>query len=292
MPRGKKKDVTEEASSTSTEDVKTETVDVEPSATPPTEGTVEEPSTNEEPIAQGDVDDSGVPYKNRYFEWKRKAEDLSDKLPSLVEDTIQKTMSQYQQPKQEYTVAQLEAFAQQNPEHRGWVEEEKEKIRTKNLTKILDEKLSADRQRIEADAKRQQALKYTMDNYPEMFVKDNTGRTVDWNQQSPLLREVNNIMQDPRIKDAPDGLMIATDLAWARLERVNRVKSSQKQQKLQSEVKQLQKRTLVESGSSQADAATTPKQEAIERLKQTGSMTDAEQAIREMVRAKFGVEPE
>ena len=88
---------------------------------------------------QGEVDERGVDYKNVAAEERRKRENLESQfqnfqsqLPQLIEQSVQQANAKVQE-KPQYTIAQLESFAQESPEHRPWVEEQKAKIIEQNV---------------------------------------------------------------------------------------------------------------------------------------------------------------
>lgn len=266
-------------------------VQVDPSATdqgviedtPPQADIQEDVLESTPPAPQGNeaVDENGVPYKNRMFEWKRKAEDLAERLPSLVEEKINQAFAQQgnQAQKKEYTIAELERFAIENPEHRPWVEEEKAKVIRTQLAKEMDEKIQVDRKRQESDVRRQQSLKYVMDNYPEMFVKNSNGQITSWDNSHPLTQQIGVFMNDKRFADDPEGLMAAADIAYARMARGQQPIVNQQQKKLKQEVKDLQRKTMIEGGGKAAQPTSDPVRSSIDRLKSTGSMKDAEEAM-------------
>jgi len=132
--------------------------------------TTEIPAT---PVVNEAVDEFGVPYKNRAMEWKRKSEELAEKLPSLVEEKINEAFAKNSQQAQqrESTVAELEQYAMDNPEARPWVEEQKQNITLKRLTGEIEKKFQATEKVKEANVKKQQSLQYVMQTYPDAFVK-------------------------------------------------------------------------------------------------------------------------
>lgn len=242
-----------------------------PPATPPSAG---QPTVDL-------YDEDGVPWKNRAMEWKRKVEDLAEKIPVLVQQGFQ----QKQQDK-EYTIGDLEAYALDHPEHRPWVEEQKEKIRTKNILSQLDEKLQSEKKQQHAEMRRQQSLQYVMQNYPDAFQRNESGQCVGWNSTSPITKQIGQIMQDPRFANDPEGLIAAADIAYARIARQTVMASANKEQKLKDEVKSLQKATMVEGGGRQGTQSLPTHLAAIERVKQTGSIKDAVAAIAAINKAR------
>jgi len=253
------------------------------------ESPIQETPTQTPPQVADALDEFGVPYKNRAFEWKRKAEDLTEKLPSLLEETVQKAFQQYGQPAQqkEYTISELERYAIDNPEYRPWVEEQKATLIKKQLVGEMDAKIKATETQRQADVRKQQSLHYVMQTYPDIFAKNQQGQIVGWNQQHPLTQQIGNIMQDPRFANDPEGLMAASDIAYARYSRSQQPVIQQKEQQLKAEVKQLQKKTLVEGGSKQGVQVVPEHRALIEKAKQTGSVKDVAKALEAMTKARL-----
>lgn len=233
------------------------------------------------------VDEFGVPYKNRTFEWKRKYEETVDKLPTLIEEAVKSSVQQYgQAPQRKYTVAELEAFAQQSPEHRPWVEEQKATLLREQLTNEFEQKIKAVETKKEAEFRKQQSFNYVASTYPEVFVRNQNGQILGINNQSPMAQQINVLMNDPRFANDPEGLMAAADIAYARVSRSQMGANQMKEQKLKAEVKHLQKQTLVESGARQNVQAVPEYRKAIEKAKQSGSIKDVQAALAAMAKAK------
>jgi len=233
------------------------------------------------------VDEFGVPYKNRTFEWKRKYEETVDKLPSLIEEAVKSSVQQYgQAPQRKYTVAELEQFAQQSPEHRPWVEEQKASLLREQLTNEFERKIKSVEEKKNAEFRKQQSFSYVATNYPEVFVRNQNGQVMGINNQSPMAQQINVLMNDPRFANDPEGLVAAADIAYARVSRSQMGANQMKEQKLKAEVKHLQKQTLVEGGARQNVQAVPEYRKAIEKAKQSGSMQDVKAAFAAIAKAK------
>lgn len=222
-------------------------------------------------------DDRGVPWRNVAMEHKRKLEELSERLPELIEQGFQKYGTKAQE--REYTISELESYALENPQHRPWVEEQKAKLLLKNVQKELDTKLQADKKQKEAETKKQQALQYVMANYSEAFVRNPQGQIVSWDNNHPLTAQIGQLMRDPRFANDPEGLVAAADIAYARLARQNQGAHIQKEKALKDEIKSIQKGTLIEGGGKASSQVLPKTRAAIDKLKQTGSVKDAVEAI-------------
>ena len=233
------------------------------------------------------VDEFGVPYKNRTFEWKRKYEETVDKLPSLIEEAVKSSVQQYgQAPQRKYTVAELEQFAQQSPEHRPWVEEQKASLLREQLTNEFERKIKSVEEKKNAEFRKQQSFSYVATNYPEVFVRNQNGQVMGINNQNPMAQQINVLMNDPRFANDPEGLVAAADIAYARVSRSQMGANQMKEQKLKAEVKHLQKQTLVEGGARQNVQAVPEYRKAIEKAKQSGSMQDVKAAFAAIAKAK------
>ncbi len=233
------------------------------------------------------VDEFGVPYKNRTFEWKRKYEETVDKLPSLIEEAVKSSVQQYgQAPQRKYTIAELEQFAQQSPEHRPWVEEQKASLLREQLTNEFERKIKSVEEKKNAEFRKQQSFSYVATNYPEVFVRNQNGQVIGINNQNPMAQQINVLMNDPRFANDPEGLVAAADIAYARVSRSQMGANQMKEQKLRAEVKHLQKQTMVEGGARQNVQAVPEYRKAIEKAKQTGSIKDVQAALSAMAKAR------
>jgi hypothetical protein len=266
---------------------------VNESAQPTEEQTTTQPVTEtaqSQPAGQQSyeaVDEFGVPYKNRTFEWKRKYEETLDRLPNMIEEAVKGSIQQYGQPAQkEYTISELEQFAQASPEHRPWVEEQKAQLLRKQITGEFEQKIKAVEKQKEDDIRRTQSFNYVASTYPDVFVKNQQGQLVGINNQSPLAQQIDSLMKDPRFANDPEGLMAAADIAYARLSRSQQVAAQQKEQQLKAEVKHLQKQTLVEGSGAKNIQPVTDYRKALDKAKQSGNLKDIAKALSEMAKAK------
>lgn len=229
------------------------------------------------------VDEYGVPYKNRAMEWQRKTSELTERLPQLIEEAVAKGRETTQERR--YSIAELEAFAIQNPEQRPWVEEQKSKVLQEQIGRITEEKVKVAEAKNEAKIIRGQAYQYVTQNYPEMFIRDTFGN-MTFNNQHHLTQQVGLIMQDPRLANAPDGLMAAADIAFARYSRALNANTQRKVKTLNNNLRKVQKQTLVEGSGIKATPQTrSEKQKALEKLSKSGSMEDAKLAIGEIIKS-------
>jgi len=264
--------------------------DVKVTADTSTQETTQAEQTTPEPSPQvADVDETGVPWKNRAMEWKRKSDEVIEGLPLMIEEAVKRAVPQGQQQR-EYTVSELEAFASQNPEYRPWVEEQKQQIMLKKLTAEMDTKIkSADKARND-EITRQQSVQYVMQTFPEAFVKDNSGKIVNWDNNHPITQQIGILMRDPRFATDPQGLVAASEIAYARYVRGQQPRVNQEQQRLKAEVGDLQRKTMVEGGGKTPIQTRPSHRVAVDKAKQSGNLNDVASAIGEILKIRRGQE--
>lgn len=276
------KDVVAESSPATAEVNEVEAQSPEAVAEQPQSQEISAPETLQEQISEEELDEKGVSYKNRFMEMKRKYETTIDRIPEIIDQKLsqfQPKQQEQQVQEKEYTIEELESFAQQNPNYRTWVEGEKAKLISKQTAREIEKNLTAREQKMQAEVARQQAEAKLTADFPELFVKDSLGR-LQWDSNNPVVREISMISQDPSLKGRPDGLYLAAELAYSRALRRGEIGQKKKEQVLKSEVKKLQKKTLVEGGVSKPTVvAKDPVKEALNRAKQTGSKSDLNSAI-------------
>ena len=281
-----------------TESAPVENVVETPAETTPQEQPAQETQTTEQQapaVAQPQVieavDGFGVPYKNRAFEWKRKSEELAEKLPTMIEEKLTQVLKQQGGTgQQKYTIEELEAFASQpdqNPLNANWARGEIRRLEREAQAEVVRGEIGKWQAQQEANVRRQQSFNYVATVYPDAFLKDAQGRvTGQFDNNNPMVQQMGVIMQDPRFANAPDGLVAAADIAYARLSRMQLPKIQQQQQQLKAENKNLQKKTLVEGGGGQPVQGVPAHRTAIDKLKQTGSMKDAQAALEAILKAR------
>jgi hypothetical protein len=233
-----------------------------------------------------DVDEFGVPWKNRAMEYRRKLEDTVDKLPQLIDEKL-KTISQPQTP--QYTYEQLEAYKLQNSTDASivaWATGEQRKMQQAENRRLFEEVVGSREQVNKTELAKQQALQYVQATYPEAFRKDQSGRLSGWDENSPMTQTIRSLMQTPELMNHPNGLAAAADIAFGRLARTQTPILQQKVQQAKADVKQAQKASLTEGSGRKITTTTPPQVTAIESLRKTGSLRDAEQAIGAILRQK------
>ena len=301
MPEEIEKDVNTEEPSASekevTEQVIEEVVKEEVVADPQPE--VEAPPETPSPVPdsnQGLYDENGVPWKNRAMEYKRKTEDLAERLPTMLEEAIAKSSTG--QPKQ--SREELERFASyhaENPEYANWAKTELRKLDKEEQAGVVRNEL--ERWKTEQDNRQRQQTSnnYAVQSYPDAFAKnvngqfllDNSGDPVP-NTTNQLGAILNNIISDPRMKSQPDKLAIASDIAYAHYMKQTQGKTMQTTQKLKEEVGSLKKKTLVEGGGKASQAVTPAHVKALDRLSKSGTVGDAQDALSALLKSKTNKE--
>lgn len=278
---GENKDVIAETSTA--EDVN----DVSQVVKAPTDAELESvSSTPEETLAdqakEEEVDEKGVPYKNRYEEMRRKHDQVVESIPQMIEQTLNNNLNKYQtqnkQEPQEYSIEQIEQFVGENPQYRAWGEQEKSKLIAKQAVDELEKRMSAKEQKREFESKRNQAEAQLKTEFPDIFTKDSYGRDV-LDPSNALVREIAGIMRDPDLQKRADGLYVATEIAYARQMRRTAGSNVKKETKLKQAVKNLEKKTFTEGGQKSQAVVRDDVKDAISDLKKTGSKQDVARAV-------------
>ncbi len=208
-----------------------------------TQETTEQTQEESKPQQVSPVDEKGVPWMNRYYESERKSKELIENLDTKLGELLSKQNTQAQ-PK-EYSISELEQFAMNNPEHRPWVEEQKAAVIQKNVSKIAQQEIQAEKQKTTAEIKKRDSFNYVVNSYPECFVKDNLGN-LQWNNQNPIVQQIGYIMNDPRFANDPEGLIGAADMAYGRIARMQSSQNQSKVKTLTNNLKKVQRGTLSE----------------------------------------------
>jgi hypothetical protein len=239
---------------------------------------------NQEVQAVEPVDETGVPWKNRAFEWQRKTQELTERLPNIIQEELQKFKQTSEPVQKKYTVAELEAFAQQSPEYRPWVEEQKAQLLQEKMVATLETRLKANEEQTKAASLRQQSEAQVVRQFPNMFSKDANGN-IGWNHNDPMTQRMAAYLQEPELKANPRGLEVAAKLAYADLAMAGVSVKVQTEQKLKTQVKALEKKVMTEGAGRPVVPQVAPMKKSMERLAQTGNLTDAKDAVQEYFKA-------
>jgi len=224
---------------------------------------------------QSDVDEFGVPYKNRYMEMKRKYEDVSSKQDQILQkmDNLQ---GQQQQPK--HSKEELMAYISKDdtePAHRAWALTEMNKLEEQNVSDKIEQKFQTLQKQQTTERVKNETFNFVLQRHPEITIKDNAGNFVGWNTKSPLVQRMDAYMRNPDIANNPAGLRVALALAKDDLSGGQLAN----QQKLKTQVKTLQKATMVEGGETKSVQVTDNLSRAKDTLRKSGTVKDANKAV-------------
>lgn len=248
--------------------------------------TSETPSSPESPPAQQmDVDEMGVPYKNRYMESQRKLDKLSEQLNAVTE----KIDASQGQKRGEYSIEELEAFidSSDNQSHKIWAKSEIRRLQKEEVAKGIRTEIQNWQAAQQAEQTRNNAFQTVMQRHPEAFKKNAQGQFIGWDDKSPLAQRIAVHMQDPEIKNNPRGLLVAAALAYSDVAQNATAHAKAKTTQAKAEVKNLQKKTLTEGGGvSSPPQSKTPAQASRERLASTGSIKDGAVAMKEILKSR------
>ena len=235
-----------------------------------------QPSGEVTPVPS-DVDEFGVPWRNRAAEWKRKSEDNTTQLSEL-KGMVQGLQTTQQQTKP--TKEQLMAFISNDetePGHRTWALKEMDKLGEVKVSETIRKEFVAYETKHKAEKQKADTFDFVIQRHPEITIKDNAGNFVGWNTKNPIVQRMDVYMRNPDIANNPGGLRVALALAKDDLSG-NQVAT---QQQLQTQVKTLQKGTLIEGGSPAPIGGVDNLTRAKENLRKTGSKKDALTAVTE-----------
>ena len=261
-----------------------EAVQEQETASPETE-TVEKVKLPEvsEPQVSNDLDEYGVPWKNRAMEYKRKMEkEQRERTESQQNQQIN------QQPQRENTIPELEAFAldAENPAHKQWAMSEIERLRDRKYQEMLDKKLASGREQQQVETLKTQTFNSVISRNPDLVIKDEAGNFKGWNANNVVFKKINQYMQNPEIANHPRALEIAEAYAKRDLFSSQAPVINNKLEKQANALKSLQKKTLIEGAGNQTQQSISTKSAAIDKLKQTGSSKDARSALGEVFRSQ------
>lgn len=238
---------------------------------------------------EGEVDEKGVPYKNRYMEAQRKLQSLEtnysglqSNLPNLIQEAVAKAIPQ-KEAAPTYSKEELIKFknSAESSEHRAWAEIELEKIRSKETEEYFKNQTQAKEKQMRFEQERQGAYQYVAQNYGVMMNADGS-----WNNAHPLTQKLARIINsDETLRNHPSGLRVAADMAVAEHIRETQPDMMRQQTKLKRQVKKLQSATMIE-GSGQPQTVKAPNQlgDAIARLSKTGDKASTKAVAAELIK--------
>lgn len=258
--------------------------------TTPEQGQEQQPAAPVAPTPQTHpdlFDEHGIPWKNRAVEAARKLQDTA----SIVKETVQEAL-QSQNKKEVYTkenIPALKRFAVDNPEQADWVDQQIEDIRSRETANLVEQKLTNHQQKITDAQTRQQAEAWITNDavFKGCFVDSPTGKV--WNQADPLAQHVMQILNSPDpltgklVKDRPDALFIAADMAYGRFARMNMNKSNGQVTQLRKDLRKSQQKTMVPGGGKAPVVAPTrsPVRKALDNFTKSSSKHDLQEATKQ-----------
>lgn len=239
---------------------------------------------------EGEVDEKGVPYKNRYMEAQRKLQSIEQKyvglesnLPNIIQEAVAKAIPQ-KEAAPTYSKEELIKFKNttDNPEHRAWAEIELEKIRSKETEEYFKSQTQAREKQLALESERRSTLENVRKNYSIMFNPDGT-----FNESSPLTQRAFRILNsDAALMNHPRGLQAATEMAFAQHILETQPQMANRENKLKRQVKKLQNATLVEgNGQPQTVKKVDHLGNAIQRLSKSGDKDSAKAVAAELIKS-------
>lgn len=221
------------------------------------------------------------PAQNIDSEWKRKFENVVNKLPEMVGQELQKHLPKQQEQKPQYTVEELRQYAIDNPQHAGWAEKQILEINREETKKLLREEFQSQQKVVQDNLLKQQVEQAVLSNpkYQEAFVTLPNGQKT-WNNDSLLAQTIGQYMQDPRLRNSPDGLAIASKLAYADLLESGEITAQKKLASVKRQNQILKSKVMPEGGGVPVvQKSKDPYTESVTRLRSTGRMEDAQKAV-------------
>lgn len=263
-----------------------------PEPLPSTEVPIEAPPVVTEPpvtvpAVNLDVDEYGVPWKNRAMEWKRKSEEVIERLPALIDEKLSKVTQAPAQP--QYSYEQLEAYKLQNVSDAqivSWATGEQRKMQAIENKRLFEEVVGSREQVNKTELLRQQSLSYVQNTYPEAFRRDAQGRPLAWDEGSAITQTIFGLMKNPELSNNPNGLAAAADIAYGRVARAQVPHLQAQVKQGVAEVKQAQKASLTEGTGKRVTVFEAPQNVALGNLKKTGSIQDAGAAIGAILKSR------
>ena len=259
--------------------------DEQETAQPETKEVVETPESKQPALEVrqppvDEVDEMGVPLKNRLAEARRKLLKAEKELEEA------RAPKQQQPVEQKYTKAQLTAFAASTDDQQSrlWALQELDKISNDDQRRIVKEELTGlQRQQTEMNV-RKQTFDTVIQRNPDLAVKDPAGNFLGFNTASPLYQRMNYYMTNPDIVARPEALEIAEALAIRDLHYAQKPVVAKKIETQANQIKSLQKKTMVEGNGSNSNVQISSMQAAKDKLKQTGKISDGAKAMGEILR--------
>lgn len=243
------------------------------------------PTLQEPPKLFGDVDEHGVPWKNRAMEAQKRLE----QMPDVIKQTVQEVMSAQQKPT--YTkehIPQLRQYALEHPEQAAWVEGQIEEIRANETKKVVTETLTSF-QRQQQDNLIRQQTEVMITSHPEFkqcFTTDAMGNKT-WNMANPLTQVMAQILNQvdtttgKLVKERPDGLAVAAEIAYGRYALSTKGKTQTQVTALKRDLRKVQKQTVTQGvGAGNVGQGPSPVRKALDNYTKTYNKKDMQDATK------------
>jgi hypothetical protein len=191
-----------------------------------------------------DVDENGVPFKNRYFEMQRKYEDVTKSLPTMIQEAVlTATKAAQAQSQPQYTVQDYATAMAKDPEHAPYYQTKIAELQKQEIETTVKTQLTNFQQENERKSAEAQAFNWATSTFPQLANPNDPLSQLTWQMFN----------QRPAEKRLPTDFALAAELAANRLgiRPATAIKQNQVQQKLvqkEREIKQLVKQTSLEGG--------------------------------------------
>ena len=271
-----------------------EVVNEQPVETTPTETTevVEEAKVVEPQDVKPEVEESPVkdtrPIENVAWETKRKIDELYPVIQEM-KAALQQVSQQSQKPQEpKYSKAQLQAYLQQPDlamEHRVWALGEVDTIEKSERRREMEDMFNGYRQKTESEVAKRQTYQYVATNFPECFLRDNSGNIAGWNSNHPLTRKIGEYMNNKTISESPEGLMAAAKMAAFDLGYSMNKKLQSKVNQTTAQLRREQKKTLIAGGGA-TPTQESSKQKNLAKLVEKYQKTRDPDAFKELAKAR------
>lgn len=255
----------------------------EPQATQTESVSQETPSPAVTPASELSATDSkNVPLDNYEAEWKRKYNNLADKMPEYIDQAVQsavQTITQKQTP--QVTPEQLRAIIHDDTGsytvgNKVWAEQELQKLNEQKISQLFDEKFQITEKKQHEALVKKDSEQYVMNTFPEMFKRDVNGNIVGWDTTHPMTQLTARYMQ--QLGNRPDAIREASRQAFADYQLINRKEVERKVLMANSETAAVKKQNMPNAGGtvqSEANSLQLKVNEAFNKFKQSGNVEDA-----------------
>ena len=157
-----------------------------------------------------EVDDSGVSFKNRYFELERKYQNLSKSVPQMIQEAAQAAAAQTQgrvSKEPEYSLQDYLRAKAQDPTNSTYYDSKILELQDRKIQETVSNQLSAFERRRQEETVKQQAEAWALNMFPQLRDPNNAYSQAVW----------ANFNSRPAEKREPQDFAIAAELVAARM---------------------------------------------------------------------------